>query len=1100
MSAHHESPSVEISQDANGKAFVRNAAALQEIVDTVEKRQYAAILGARHNQKSLLLKDVKHELTKRGWACCLIDLLDLKDLKDVEKSDFLNEFARYFEQQRNLENIRIKNPPRLTKVVEASLEDFLLDYAREIPRLVLLIDHLERAQTALLNSLLDALIVFQSKQQDHKAEWQVVVASSDNLPASSGPTSFLHVAHTIWIPDMTVTESRELIQFIMKQNGANLTPNGEQRLFAATNGDRYLLPILAQHCALLIGNTGKEGDEQDADKAVNWFVNEWAKAFPPLRGNVRAVARDTIALMNIAKLLDRGEVGKRELMLDHENDRYELRLTGVVSENGNEGEQTYSIKNEFYERYLKDNFRPEHLPHILSIADRWENAIKYLNRLVKDFPQYLPDFIDKAVGFLHRAENESAACDFLRRQASQIYSLSKTKVYLVNPVRSHLQRRAPITPDDEPEELSLDTKLPEVIAYKTQDFYIDRDNPNGLTILVPLLRADGQSHGVFGVYGFAGNIHQENFLELLAYCKRAGRAVGSVSDRQRRLLQLDKLNRTGQYVTSSLDRQRVMQATVDAAIESVPGAQRGLLFLWNDDDERLVIEALARADLFDDKKIIDEIKLRKGEGYAGKVFAEGKALTIGNVGEHPSVKYKNHPDIVKQKSVLSVPLKVWGRTIGVLSVDNISAHNAFKESDVTLLSTFAAQAAIALQNAQLYTELNKLGLTINNNTLSVREIFNETVQSIKRITLAKGAHMVLLRDSDDENVEPADKKGTSESVGLGDDYDARITARADGLTFRVLRDRKYHAVSKPEEPPGINPLAADQGIKAYICLPMEVSTNIIGLLFVYYRENHEFTENETEVLSLFCNQAALAIENTRQRKKVKIMESVAWMGIQFSDVAHSIGTQLNTLTMAINTLMDHITDPEARTRIENLKNYIKHAHEILKQAPAPVPFHPAPTELPLNATLKEVIPQWCPKEQNIDTSFAGLSKDEITIKADKDLLTIVLKILTTNAVTAMMSAEKKSLMVSTAVSKTKAIVKITNTGKEIPKEMQKRITQEPITKTAGASGSGVGLLIARSILLRSGCDLKFVASDSQETTFSFSLPLIKAAKAAHTTE
>jgi GAF domain-containing protein len=1095
MSGHHETLSVEICQDANGKAFVRNAAALDEIIDTVEKRQYAAILGARHNQKSLLLNDIKHELTKRGWACCLIDLLHLKD---VGKSDFLNEFARYFERQRNLEKIQIENPPQLAKVVETSLEDFLMDYAREIPRLVLLIDHLERAQTASLNSLLDALIVLRSKQKDSTTEWQVVIASSNNLPSGSGPTSFLDVAHTIWIPDMTVAESRELIRFIMKQNGVTLTPTGEQRLFDATNGDRYLLPILAKQCASVISKAGKEGDENDADKAVNWFVNEWAKVFPPLRGNVRAVARDTIALMNIAKLLARRKLGERELMLDHENDRYELRLTGVISENGNEGEQTYSIKNEFYERYLKDNFRPEHLPHILSMADRWENAIKYLNRLVKDFPEYLPDFVNKAVGFLHRADNESAACEYLRRQASEIYSLSKAKVYLVNPVRSHLQRRAPIRCDDPPEEdLSLDTNLPEVIAYKTRDFYIDRDNPNGLTILVPLLRADGQSLGVFGVYGFEGDIHQENFLELLAYCKRAGRAVGAVSDRQRRFLQLDKLNSTGQDVTSSLDRQRVMQATVDAAIKSVPGAQRGLLFLWNDDDERLVIEALARPDLFDDKRIIDVIKLRKGEGYAGKVFDEGKFLSIGNVGEHPSVKYKKHPDILKQKSVLSVPLKVWGRTIGVLSVDNISAHNAFQESDVTLLSTFATQAAIALQNAQLYTELNKLGLTINNNTLTIKEIFIATVQSIKRITLAKGAHMVLLLDSDDENVEPADKKDTSESIGLGEDYDARITARTDGLTFRVLRDRKYHAVSNPDESPGINPLAAEKGIKAYICLPMEVSTNIIGLLFVYYRENHEFTENETEVLSLFCNQAALAIENTRQREKVKIMESVAWMGIQFSDVSHSIGTQLLTLTSTINTLKEHITDPvEALTRIEKLKDYIKHAHEILKHAPAPVPFHPTPIDLPLNETLQEVIPRWCPKEQNIDTSFDGLSKDEITIKADKDLLTIVLKILTTNAVTAMMSTEKKSLKVSTAVMKTTAIVKITNTGKEIPKEIQKRIAQEPITKTAGASGAGVGLLIARSILLRSGCDLKFVASNSKETTFSFSLPLSKAAQAA----
>ena len=703
--------------------------------------------------------------------------------------------------------------------------------------------------------------------------------------------------------------------------------------------------------------------------------------------------------------------------------------------------RSYSIKNEFYERYLKDNFRPEHLPHILSMADGWENAINYLNRLVTDFPQYRPDFVNKAVGFIHRAEHQSAACKYLINQASQIYSLAKAKVYLVKPVRSHLELGGQIGFAGAPnEELSLETDLPEVTAYKTRDFYIDRDNTNGLTILVPLLRNDGRSLGVFGVYGFDGNIHEENFLELLAYCKRAGRAVGAVIDRQRRLLQLETLNQTGQEVTSSLDRQRVMQATVDAAIKSVPGAHRGVLFMWNEDEKKLVIEAIARSDLFEDKNIKEVIKLGYGKGYAGRVFATGEPLTIGNVGQHPIVYFRTHPDIMKQKSVLSVPLKVWGHTIGVLSVDNIAVFNAFKDSDTTLLLTFAAQAAIALQNAQLYTALKKRRLTNDSDTPTdpekfieiVKKIFIETVQSITRITEAKGAHMLLLRDIDDENIAIADKKELSESVGLGEDYDEKIKPRPDGLAFRVLRDRRYHTVITPHDPPGINPLAAERGTKAYICLPMEVSTKTIGVLFVYYMEEHSFTDNEIEMLSTFCNQAALAIENIRQREKLEIMESVTWMGIQFSDMAHSMGTQLDTMTLALNTLKYHVNNPSAALdRIEKLNTYIEHAYGILKSAP--LPFSPTPTDLPLNATLKEVIQEWCPEEEKIDHSFEALSSDEITVKADKDLLTIVLKILTTNAVTAMREVLRKQLIVSSTAKKNEAVVTITNTGKEIPR-------------------------------------------------------------------
>ena len=135
---------------------------------------------------------------------------------------------------------------------------------------------------------------------------------------------------------MTLSESRELIRFIMQQNGVAMTSRGEQRLFDATKGDRYLLPILAKHCASVISKNGEERDEKDANDAVTWFVETWAKKFPPLRGNVRAVARDTIALMNVCKVLAQGRVSERELMLDHKNDVFELRLTGVISENENE--------------------------------------------------------------------------------------------------------------------------------------------------------------------------------------------------------------------------------------------------------------------------------------------------------------------------------------------------------------------------------------------------------------------------------------------------------------------------------------------------------------------------------------------------------------------------------------------------------------------------------------------------------------------------------------------------------------------------------------------------------------------------------------------
>lgn len=1099
---HRFSNRVQIRKLSDGKCHLRNEAAAAEIIKQLKINQYVAVLGSRHNQKSFLLNDVKRQLERNGkFVCVLVDLLNLRE---VDESDFPHQFAKEFELRLDRKGINVEKSPRSASVTTpAQLQHFLEQYARRIQKLVLMIDHLECIAIEPLKSILCTLLKLKAGLGS-SLKIRVVATSSGTAELGYSNPSFLDVASPIWIRDMTLAESRKLIRFILRQAGAKSTNGAEQRLFDATKGDRYLLPILAQHCAVRAARSrGRELGEEQADRAVNWFVNRWAKRFAPLRGNVRAVARDTVALMNMLKILDKERVAGPDLMLDHKVDSFAFRLTGVVTAEKVNHETLYVIKNEFYKRYLNDNFRPEHVPHILSMSGGWEHAIHYLQRLVTEFPRYRAALLGRMVDYIRTAKNETAACDYLIAQASQAFALKKAKVYIVKPVGSHLRLQGrPIGfPGQKTEELPLQRSpapkrstakdRPEVVAYKTQDFVVKTEKGNKHTIFVPLLRNDGRSLGVVAIYDLKGDIHEESFLELLAYFKRAGKAVGAVIDRERESLQLSTLNKTSQEVTRYLDKQKVAQATIDAAIESVPGAQRGVLFLWREKDERLHIEAVARPELFVTNPA-EEIVLQKGEGYGGTVFAEEKSLRIGNVAEYPSLKYKDHPDIKKQKSVLCVPLKVWGRTIGVLFVDNIATPFAFNSNDERLLSTFAAQAAIALQNTQVYTELYELGLSINSGALDIPEIFLHTVQSITRISAAKAAHMLLLKDVDDDTISPSEKKLLSISVGLGSDYDEKVEPRRDGLAARVLKSRKYQAVERPEDPPGINRLAYKKGVRAYICLPLEGPTGIIGVLFVYYLEKHQFADNEIEMLSLFSTQAALAIENTRQRQKLEIMEGVTWMGIQFSDMTHSLRGELDSMQIAIGTLQDLVTTDIRATspRLRKLSKYIDDAKAILKHAP--LPFRPTPVAFELNAMLREVIPDWCPVDENIEIDFKGLEKSHITIKADRKLFAIVLKILTNNAVRAMRSAPRKRLIVSSLAAEGAAVVKITNSGNEIPAEIQDRLFKEPINKAPGASGTGVGLLIARSILLRSEGELKLDNSDQGETTFSFSLPLSRA--------
>jgi len=105
---------------------------------------------------------------------------------------------------------------------------------------------------------------------------------------------------------------------------------------------------------------------------------------------------------------------------------------------------------------------------------------------------------------------------------------------------------------------------------------------------------------------------------------------------------------------------------------------------------------------------LTDIRLPCGEGIAGWVAEQEQPVLVPNAREDP----RFFPEIdkisgIETKSILCVPLKAKSRLIGVLEVINKVDGSSFAENDALLLSIFAYQAAMAIENARLYGELNE---------------------------------------------------------------------------------------------------------------------------------------------------------------------------------------------------------------------------------------------------------------------------------------------------------------------------------------------------------------------------------------------------------
>ncbi len=156
---------------------------------------------------------------------------------------------------------------------------------------------------------------------------------------------------------------------------------------------------------------------------------------------------------------------------------------------------------------------------------------------------------------------------------------------------------------------------------------------------------------------------------------------------------------------------------------------------------------------------VKKIRLKLGEGIAGTAAKMDKALNIPDVTKDPHFyKEADSRSGFKTKSILTVPLKRKGKLLGVLEVLNKKNGRSFDKQDLRLIQIIAGQAAVAIENAQLYLanlkaeRLAAVGQTVTSlshyikNLLTSIEMGKETVhmglEDSDQETFANGWKMV----------------------------------------------------------------------------------------------------------------------------------------------------------------------------------------------------------------------------------------------------------------------------------------------------------------------------------------------------------------------
>lgn len=163
-----------------------------------------------------------------------------------------------------------------------------------------------------------------------------------------------------------------------------------------------------------------------------------------------------------------------------------------------------------------------------------------------------------------------------------------------------------------------------------------------------------------------------------------------------KVLELISMKEVSEAVSSLYDLDIVLKLILNLALGHL-NAEQGSIMLLDKEKKILKIEVAYGLK----KQIVDETIIKQGESIAGFVAENGQPLLIKNIEEDTRFNKKHSDGKYTGKSLLCVPLKTRNHILGVINVNNKVGPGVFNNEDLEIITSFANQAAIAIEKARM---------------------------------------------------------------------------------------------------------------------------------------------------------------------------------------------------------------------------------------------------------------------------------------------------------------------------------------------------------------------------------------------------------------
>jgi signal transduction histidine kinase len=617
--------------------------------------------------------------------------------------------------------------------------------------------------------------------------------------------------------------------------------------------------------------------------------------------------------------------------------------------------------------------------------------------------------------------------------------------------------------------------------------------------------------GGFGVQA-AIAIHSATLLTRADHRRRAAEALAEVT----------------RLMSQSLDVDGVGQRIVDS-VRGLFDAVTAVLYRWDTELKDLTALSLSG----DWGPVLDHVVFPAGTGITAlavgqrRTVSSADVLTDAAVTLAPAVRERFAGSAARAQ--LAVPLVMRDRIIGALAIGR-PAGATFDEADVALAQAFGDQAAVALQNAEMFEE--QLSLLDHARARRARlQALLDVGREVSRIQppasllerIAATCGRLLQTDSVGIRLVEGDELVVAFASGGAQEVMSTTRLKiGESLSGLVAASGETLVLSDPATDPRLIPAHRDAmerlGYRALIAVPIKAGERIAGVLSVQTRRRLGFSEEDIEVVTAFAAQVGVALHNNRLYEELQqayreltqtqdqLLQSqkMEAVGRLAGGIAHDFNNLLTVIAGQTYMLRNQVGAGAVREGVERIELTAERAAELIRQLLA---FSRKQVLQPRILRLNAIVEAMAPMLTRVigeDVELTTHLEPRLGhVKADPTQIEQVLMNLAVNARDAMPRGGQLTLETANVVVDGShlaqhpevapggyVLLAVSDTGTGMDAETRRRLFEPFYTTKEPGKGTGLGLSTVYGIVKQSGGHIWVYSEPGRGAAFKIYLPAV----------